>query len=77
MESLTETITEQKRSRKKNPVLAAFLLGSIAGAAAMFCAMRLRRPMTLTCSSGRLPPAGAKPLAKCFEGKRQREHEGT
>ena len=38
MESLTETITEQKRSRKKNPVLASFLLGIIAGAAAMFCA---------------------------------------
>ena len=38
MEPLTETITEQKSSRKKNPVLAAFLLGAIAGAAAMFCA---------------------------------------
>ena len=37
MEPLTKTITEQKRSRKKNPVLAAFLLGAIAGAAAMFC----------------------------------------
>ena len=31
MEQLTETITEQKRSRKRNPVLAAFLLGAVAG----------------------------------------------
>ena len=38
MEPLTKTITEQKRPTKKNPVLAAFLLGIIAGAAAMFCA---------------------------------------
>ncbi len=38
MEPLTTTITEKKRPRKKNPVLAAFLLGAIAGAAAMFCA---------------------------------------
>ena len=38
MEPLIKTITEQKRSRKKNPVLAAFLLGIVAGAAAMFCA---------------------------------------
>ena len=37
MEPLTKTITEQKSPRKKNPVLAAFLLGAIAGAAAMFC----------------------------------------
>jgi hypothetical protein len=37
MEPLTKTITEQKRSRKKDPVFAAFLLGAIAGAAAMFC----------------------------------------
>ena len=37
MEPLTKTITEQKRYRKKNPVFAAFLLGAIAGAAAMFC----------------------------------------
>ena len=38
MEPLTKTLTEQKRSRKRNPVLAAFLLGIVAGAAAMFCA---------------------------------------
>ena len=37
MEPLTKTITKQNRSCKKNPVLAAFLLGAIAGAAAMFC----------------------------------------
>ena len=37
MEPLTKTLTEQKHSGKKNPVLAAFLLGAIAGAAAMFC----------------------------------------
>lgn len=38
MEQLTEQKPAQKRSRGKNPVLAAFLLGAIAGAAAMFCA---------------------------------------
>ena len=51
MEPLTETITEQKRSRKKNPVLAAFLLGAIAGAAAMFCAgfLYLRHNLIVSC----------------------------
>lgn len=38
MESLTEQKPAQKCFCKKNPVLAAFLLGAIAGAAAMFCA---------------------------------------
>ena len=38
MEPLTESKPAQKRSRGKNRVLAAFLLGAIAGAAAMFCA---------------------------------------
>ena len=38
MEPLTEQKTARKRPRGKNPVLAAFLLGIVAGAAAMFCA---------------------------------------
>ena len=38
MESLTETVMEHKRPRGGNRVLAAFLLGIVAGAAAMFCA---------------------------------------
>ena len=37
MDPLTDTKSEQKRPRRRNPVLAAFLLGAIAGAAAMFC----------------------------------------
>ena len=37
MESLTETVMEHKSPRGGNRVLAAFLLGVIAGAAAMFC----------------------------------------
>ena len=38
MEPLNEQKPAQKCFCKKNPVLAAFLLGAIAGAAAMFCA---------------------------------------
>ena len=38
MEPLTEQKTARKCFCKKNPVLAAFLLGIVAGAAAMFCA---------------------------------------
>ena len=38
MEQLTEQKTTQKHARGWNPVLAAFLLGAVAGAAAMFCA---------------------------------------
>ena len=39
MEPLTETVSLHKHARRgKNPVLAAFLLGAVAGAAAMFCA---------------------------------------
>ena len=38
MDPLTDTNVEPKRTGKRNPVLAAFLLGAIAGAAAMFCA---------------------------------------
>lgn len=38
MDPLTDTKVEPKRTGKRNPVLAAFLLGAIAGAAAMFCA---------------------------------------
>ena len=37
MEPLTEQKSPQNRPRGKNPVLAAFLLGIVAGAAAMFC----------------------------------------
>ena len=38
MDPLTEQKPSQKRPGKKNPALAAFFLGIIAGAAAMFCA---------------------------------------
>ena len=38
MEPLTETVSLHKHARRRNPVLAAFLLGAVAGAAAMFCA---------------------------------------
>ena len=38
MEQLTDTVIKQKRPRRRNPVPAAFLLGIVAGAAAMFCA---------------------------------------
>ena len=38
MEPLTETAIEHRRPRGKNRVFAAFLLGAVAGAAAMFCA---------------------------------------
>ena len=38
MDPLTEQKPSQKRPGKKNPVFAAFFLGIVAGAAAMFCA---------------------------------------
>ena len=49
MEQLTVLKPAQKRSRR-NPVLAAFLLGAVAGAAAMFCAgfLYLRHNLVLT-----------------------------
>ena len=50
MEQLTEQKPARKRSRGKNPVLAAFLLGIVAGAAAMFCAgfLYLRQNLILS-----------------------------
>ena len=51
MESLTETVMEHKRHRGGNRVFAAFLLGTIAGAAAMFCAgfLYLRHNLIVSC----------------------------
>jgi hypothetical protein len=51
MEPLTDAIIKQKSPRRKNHVLAAFLLGIVAGAAAMFCAgfLYLRHNLIVSC----------------------------